>query len=283
MGARLKVENVSYRYPPGGGPPALEDVCLELDPGEVLVVAGSNGSGKSTLAQVCSGLIFPDSGEVLYEGKKIKGRRDLLGLRKKVGLVFQSPEDQLFADTVSRDISFGPRNHGVRGGELEERLSDAAELAGFDLDELGPRSPFSLSEGEKRKVALAGVFAMRPEVLVLDEPFVGLDYDTRDTVTGALARFNRRLGASILIVTHELSEAWDISDSYAVLSGGRLRSVGSRMDFLSGSLDLTSLGMRLPQWGRLSSELIQRGLDIEEPSNPACLARALVEYMEKPR
>lgn len=282
MHPRLTLENVSYSYPlPGRGEaPALSSISLRVEPSEVLCIGGANGSGKSTLAQVCAGLLVPSSGSVHYLGKRVDGRKDLLGLRRKVGLLFQSPEDQLFADTIEKDISFGPRNHGLRGAELKERVREAAALFDFDLDRSGGKSPFALSEGEKRRVALAGVIALDPEVLILDEPFIGMDYDSRAHLQSLLERLRSRQGTSIVIVTHELATAWSLADRYAILSGGRLDLLQSRADLVSSEAELAPLGLRLPQWGVLANRLRRMGIAVDDPADPRSLARAICSIRE---
>jgi energy-coupling factor transporter ATP-binding protein EcfA2 len=279
---RLTLENASYSYPlPGRGEvPALSDISLGVEPAEILCVGGANGSGKSTLAQVCAGLLVPSSGSVYYEGKKVNGRKDLLELRKKIGLLFQSPEDQLFANTVEKDISFGPHNHGLRGDDLKARVSQAAALFDLSLDELGGRSPFSLSGGEKRRVALAGVFALEPEVLVLDEPFIGMDFDSRKHMQALLGRLRENNGTSIIIITHELSGSWSLADRYALLAAGRLERLQNRAELVSSGADLGTLGLRLPQWGLLANRLERMGVVVEDPADPRALARALCSIAE---
>lgn len=282
MAEALKLERISYSYPLPGREeaPALYDIDLAVEPGSVLCIGGSNGSGKSTLAQVCAGLLAPTAGSVLYGGRGVEGRSGLREHRRKVGLLFQSPEDQLFADTVTKDIAFGPSNHGVRGEELKKRVTDAAEMVGLPLADFSDRSPFSLSEGEKRRVALAGVFAMNPEVLVLDEPFIGLDYDGRERLRKSLSVYRERLGASVIIVTHELADAWRIADRFALLDAGRMLGVEDKNDLVSGKTDLAALGIKLPQWVALARELKRMGISVEEPSDPGALARALASCRE---
>lgn len=282
MALRLTLEDVSYSYPLPGREesPAIAGVTMDVEPGEVLCVAGANGSGKSTLAQVCAGLLAPSGGRLLYGDRHIDGRAALRELRQKVGLVFQSPEDQLFADTVEKDISFGPRNHGVRGQELEARVREAASLVRLPIEELGKRSPFSLSEGEKRRVALAGVLALAPEVLVLDEPFIGLDFDGREHLRAALEQYREARETSVIIVTHDLVNSWRLADRFALLSSGRLARMETRTELLTGGTDLSDLGMRLPQWGVLAGELERLGFRVEDPADPASLARAVASCRE---
>ncbi len=282
MALRLTLEELSYSYPLPGrqDAPALRGIKVTIEPGEVFCVAGANGSGKSTLAQICAGLLTPSSGSIFYGEKMIKGRGDLLEFRRRVGLLFQSPEDQLFADTAAKDIAFGPRNHGLKGEELKAAVRGAAELVGLPLEELGARSPFSLSEGEKRRVALAGVLALNPDVLILDEPFIGLDYDGRERLKSSLSRYNREREASIVIVTHELSDVWHIATTFALLSDGQLLRFDRKSDLLSAELDLSALGMRLPQWGVLARELLRSGISVSDPADPRAIARAIATHRE---
>jgi len=275
MVSRLNLKNVAYSYPFQDAT-ALSGINLETRPGEVLCVVGSNGSGKSTLAQVCAGLLTPTSGSVLYNGKPARSGSRLLNLHRNVGLLFQSPEDQLFADTVQKDIEFGPRNQGLRGDDLATRVTGAARLVGLPLEETGGRSPFSLSEGEKRRVALAGVLAMNPDILVLDEPFIGLDRDGREHLISALSSYVENKQATIVLVTHDLSSAWPLASRFALLLEGRLVGIESRADLVSGETDMLALGVQLPQWGVLAKELLHAGIPVDDPSNPSCLAKALV-------
>jgi energy-coupling factor transport system ATP-binding protein len=276
------LEEVSYSYPLGGREEAaaLTDISVSVEPGEVFCIAGPNGSGKSTLAQVCAGLLSASSGRIRYGDRVIEGRRDMLGFRRKIGLLFQSAEDQLFADTVEKDIAFGPRNHGLGAEEVKASVKKAADLVGLSLEEVGSRSPFSLSEGEKRRVALAGVLALDPEVLVLDEPFIGLDYDGRKRLKGSLSRYRVERGASIIIVTHELSDVWPLATRFALLSGGTLLRFDERADLLTDEGDLSSLGMKLPQWGTLARELLCMGISVSDPADPRALAGAIAAYRE---
>lgn len=281
MAAILTLESVSYSYPlPGEGESAaLDGIDLQVERGEIVCVAGPNGSGKSTLAQVCAGLLVPSSGRLLFDGRRVESRAELRGLRQRIGMVFQSPEDQLFAGTVTADIAFGPRNHGLRGAELEKRVRSAATIVDLSLERFGERSPFSLSEGEKRRVALAGVLALEPDVLVLDEPFIGLDHDGREHLKAALERYRERRETSVLVVTHDLADTWRLADRFALLSGGRLVRVESSRELVSG-YDLGSLDMRLPQWGVLARELVSGGAEVADPADPAELARAIASILE---
>lgn len=282
MALRLSLEEVCYSYPLPGreDSPALTGVTMSVEPGEVFCIAGSNGSGKSTLAQVCAGLLAPSSGQLLYGGDAVRGRRGLLGFRRRVGVLFQSPEDQLFADTVEKDIAFGPRNRGLRGCELEDAVRRGADLAGLPLQEVGDRSPFSLSQGEKRRVALAGVLALDPEVLVLDEPFIGLDHDGRERLKRSLAVYAEKREASILMVSHDLGSAWPLADRFGLLSKGTLLGLDRKTDLLSSDTDLAALGMQLPQWGDLSRRLSMAGVQVADPADLPALARYIAAQVE---
>jgi len=282
---RLRLEEISYSYPLPGRQEAaaLGGVNLEVSPGDIFCVAGANGSGKSTLAQVCAGLLAPTSGRVLYGEESVYERGDLREFRRKTGLLFQSPEDQLFADSVRKDIAFGPRNHGLRGEQLTDTVEKAAELVGLSLEKLGDRSPFSLSEGEKRRAALAGVLALRPEVLLLDEPFIGLDYEGREHLKRALLRYREDAGASIIVVTHELSDIWPLATCFTIIDGGKLQRFEERADLLSGDVDINALGMKLPQWGILARELLSSGISLEDPADPRVLATAIAAHREANR
>ncbi|MBN1289357.1 MAG: ATP-binding cassette domain-containing protein [Actinobacteria bacterium] len=280
MAQKLILESVSYSYPFSGSPPVLKDVNLVVDPGEVICIAGRNGSGKSTLSQICAGLLFPTGGKLSYGGSRIKTRRDMSGLRKNVCLLFQSPEDQLFADTVLADISFGPRNHGLRGSELQAIVRESAEMAGLDIERLGDRSPFSLSGGEKRMVALAGVFALRPEILVLDEPFTGLDHTHREHLRESLARYRESRGASLVIVSHELSNVWPVAVKYGLLADGKLAGLRSRAEIAAEKDGISRLGLRLPQWGALEHELRRINIELDDPSDYHVIAETIRSYKE---
>ncbi|MHB8895149.1 MAG: ATP-binding cassette domain-containing protein [Candidatus Geothermincolia bacterium] len=285
MALRLRLDAISYSYPLAGKgeTAAVKNVSMSVEPGEVLCLAGANGSGKSTLAQLCTGLLAPTSGAIYYGDRRIEGRGALRDFRKTAGLLFQSPEDQLFADTVEKDIAFGPRNHGLRGEELEARVKQASEMVGLPLDELGKRSPFSLSEGQKRRVALAGVLALEPDVLILDEPFIGLDYEGRKSLDSALRSYRKERSASIVIVTHELSHVWSHATVFGLISAGELVRFETREELLSGETDLSALGMQLPQWGALARELLRAGVSVADPADPRSLAGAIARRREAGR
>ncbi len=285
MASRLSLRDVSYSYPLPAVDEvaAVSDVSMNVEPGDFICLAGANGSGKSTLAQLCAGLLSPSSGSIHYGDNPVRGRQATRDFRRRMGLLFQNPEDQLFADTVEKDIAFGPRNRGLRGEELAARVSRSAHLAGLRLEELGGRSPFSLSEGQKRRVALAGVFAMMPEVLILDEPFIGLDYEGRRSLESSLREYHHERGASIIVITHDLAGTWSLATAFGLLSGGKLTRFETRLGLLSGNAGLEALGMQLPQWGILARELLRAGVSVADPSDPRLLAEAILGLKEASR
>lgn len=278
----LALRNVTYSYPLQiqRERPVLDDISLELPPGKVLCVAGNNGSGKSTLAQLCAGLLLPSSGSLELEGRRITRKSDFLELRRKMGILFQSPEDQLFAESVFKDVSFGPKNLGLKGDSLEKRVRKACEMVGLPLNLYGGKSPFSLSEGEKRRVALAGILAMEPQILILDEPFIGLDFEGRKLLESALEAFMRQGTASIILFTHELAHCWKLATDFAFLSGGKIAAFEKGDINLLRDMDFSSLSMNLPQWAVLARKLSNMGAKINNPESPRDLALALISIKE---
>ena len=245
---RLAFEAVSYSYAGGdaakkrgrkkqrerqadwGNAPdalwALCDVSLTVEPGEFLGVAGHTGSGKSTLIQHMNGLVHPTCGRVTADGADLAEKEVASRVRSQVGLVFQYPENQLFANTVYDDVAFGPRNMKLDEAEVDRRVREAMELVGLDLDAIGERSPFDLSGGQQRRVAFAGVLAMEPELLVLDEPVAGLDPLSRADFLALIARFHAR-GMTVVMVSHSMEDLAALSDRILVLSEGRVFALGT--------------------------------------------------------
>lgn len=280
MAETLTLDGISYSYPFTGSVPVLDKIKLTVEPGDTVCIAGRNGSGKSTLAQVLTGLLKPIEGTVCYGGKSINTYQGLRQLRASVGLLFQSPEEQLFADTVFQDISFGPRNRGAREPELRSIVRESCELAGLKLEEVEYRSPFSLSQGEKRIVAIAGVFALRPKILVLDEPFTGLDYENKKHIRDSLIRYQESRKASIVIITHELSSVWPLAGKFGLLSGGRLSKLQSKESITFSAGGFSDLGLHLPQWAVLDRELEHLGIRVSDPSDCKLVAKAICGHME---
>lgn len=241
---------------------ALKDINLEFREGQVSGVIGHTGSGKSTLVQMFNGLLKPQSGKILFDGNDIWGDGvNMRDVRFKVGLVMQYPEYQLFADTVRDDIAFGPTNMGIKGDELSRAVSDAAEFVGLDRTLLD-KSPFDLSGGQKRRAALAGVIAMRPEVLVLDEPAAGLDPAGRREILGRIRAYQRAAGNTVIIVSHSMEDMAVYCDRVAVLSHGEVMFEGETPEVFSRAEELVRVGLDVPEITRVAGALADAGIEI---------------------
>ncbi len=257
----IRVERLYHTY--GKGTPfervALEDVTLEIADGEFVGLIGETGSGKSTLIQHFNGLLKPTSGRVLVDGVDIWGRDvRLKDIRQKVGLVFQYPEHQLFEETVYDDVAFGPRNLGLGEEEVEERVRRSLEMVRLDFDALRDRSPFEISGGEMRRVAMAGVLAMEPSVLVLDEPASGLDPRGRDEVLDEIEALHRRFGYTVVLVSHSMEDVARLVDRLVVLHRGRVLADGRAREIFGDVDMLKSVGLGVPQVTELMHELARR-------------------------
>ena len=264
--ATITLEHVSYVY--GARTPfeieALDDVSLTIRAGSVTGIIGHTGSGKSTLVQLLNGLEKPSAGRVLLDGEDIWANpKEMQAIRFRVGLVMQYPEYQLFEETVHADIAFGPRNMGLKEDEVALRVKEAAELVGLS-PELLEKSPFDLSGGEKRRAAIAGVMAMRPEVLVLDEPAAGLDPRGRDTILRAVRAYGAHTGATVIIVSHSMEDMASYCDDIVVMSHGRLFLSGSRDSVFAHARELSSVGLDVPQITRLALLLQSRGVALPD-------------------
>ena len=243
--SKIKVENVSYVYSPGTPfeVRALDDVTIEIKENTITGIIGHTGSGKSTLVQMFNGLVKPMSGRILLDGEDIWEKPKNIGsVRYRVGLVMQYPEYQLFEDTVIEDISFGPKNMGLEPDEIKKRVLEACELVGLDIDML-QKSPFDLSGGQKRRAAIAGVMAMRPEVLVLDEPAAGLDPAGRNSIFDGIKRYAQATGAAVIIVSHSMDDMAKYCDELVVLSHSRVAMCGNRKEVFSRFDDLEKIGL----------------------------------------
>lgn len=264
----LAVEDVRFEYSPSTAMavPALEGVSLRLDPGELVVVVGATGSGKSTLLRLCAGLLTPGAGSVTVDGRPA-------GTRGAVGIVFQNPETQFFAETVRADVAFGPRNLGVEDPDTAADESLAA--VGLDPASFGPRSPFTLSGGEARRAAIAGVLAMRTPYLLLDEPTAGLDPRGRAAVLGALRQARQRAG--LLVVTHDADEFLGEADRVLGLTDGREAFCGPPAELLAEPQLWERAGLALPPVVRVQLLARARGLALDTLTlDPIAAARALV-------
>ena len=261
----LQVKDLTHTY--GAGTPfqrsAVEHMSFDVNEGEFLGIIGHTGSGKSTLIQHLNGLLQPTAGEILLRGKNIWAEpKKIREVRFKVGLVFQYPEYQLFEETVYKDIAFGPANQGKTGDELDYAVREAAKLVGIRDDQL-EKSPFELSGGQKRRVALAGVLAMEPEVLVLDEPTAGLDPAGRENLMANIRDYHRNKGKTIILVSHSMDEIARNVDRILVLKNAHVLMQGTPAEVFARGEELLSAGLDVPQITRIAMELKRRGLDID--------------------
>lgn len=278
----IQLERLSHTYQAGSPfqATALHDIDLTIRDGELLALIGHTGSGKSTLAQHLNGLLKPTSGRVLLDGTDINDKdSDKRALRFQVGLVFQYPEHQLFEETVQKDIAFGPRNMGLSQEQSEERVRWAMELVGLPFDEIAEKSPFELSGGQMRRVALAGVLAMKPRILVLDEPTAGLDPRARDFLLKDIQRLHEG-GTTVVMISHSMDDVAALATRVAVLEKGRLVMEGSPQEIFSKVERLTSMGLDVPQASRLRHLLAQGIIEL-----PPCylledLAQALADRLK---
>ena len=261
----IQVEDLCYTYGEGTAleRQALKHVSFEIQDGELVGLIGHTGSGKSTLIQHLNGLIKPTSGDIKYQGVSIYSQGyKLKDLRSKVGLVFQYPEYQLFEETVYRDIAFGPTNMGLTGAELDRRVHDAARFAGLD-EGLLQKSPFALSGGQKRRVAIAGVIAMEPEVLVLDEPSAGLDPRGREELLAHIRAYHKERGNTVVLVSHSMDEIAQNVDRIAVLSDAHVLMSGTPREVFARADELVAAGLDVPQVTRVAMALRAKGLPID--------------------
>ena len=261
----LEVRNLDYIY--SAGTPfehkALDNVSFALEPGEFVGIIGHTGSGKSTLMQQMNGLLKPTSGQVLLDGVDIWSDKKLTRqARFRVGLVFQYPEYQLFEETVYRDIAFGPKNMGLEEEEVDRRVREAAGFVGLTEAQLEV-SPFDLSGGQKRRVAIAGVIAMEPEVLILDEPTAGLDPVGRSEILGNIEAYRQAKNATIMMVSHSMEDVARLTDRLLVMNGSRLAMDGTPSEVFSRAQELLAMGLNIPQVTQVFLKLKKLGLDVK--------------------
>ena len=262
--AAIELEGVTYRY--GIGTPfektAVDHVNLKIERGEFLGIIGHTGSGKSTLIQHLNGLLKPTEGTVRLDGTDIwADPKNMRQVRFQVGLVFQYPEYQIFEETVEKDIAFGPRNMGLSEAEVTERVRETAEIIGLSPELLG-RSPFLLSGGQKRRVAIAGVMAMRPKVLILDEPTAGLDPKGREEILSEIKRFQDHTGSTILLVSHSMEDIARHAKRILVMNAGRVFCCDTVAKVFSRSAELQQIGLAVPQVTRVCDILREKGLPL---------------------
>ena len=263
----IQVKNLKHIYEKGMPTEsvALEGVSFEVEDGELLGIIGHTGSGKSTLLQHLNGLLKPDEGTIVIGGVDITAPGvSMVKIRKRIGLVFQYPEYQLFEETVAKDVAFGPRNLGLADSEIEERVREALELVGLDYEDMKDRSPFELSGGQKRRVAIAGVIAMRPEVLILDEPTAGLDPKAHKDVLKMIEDVHGKTGNITVLVSHNMADIANLSDKVLVIDSGRVVTMGTPEEVFSKRDELSSVGLDLPPITCLTEALRERGFKIRE-------------------
>ena len=281
----IKCEDVSYIYSPDTpfAKKALDHVNLSLEEGEFIGLIGHTGSGKSTLVQLLNGLLKPTSGEVYLEGEALGKSKALKHIRQKVGLVFQYPEYQLFEETVEKDIAFGPMNLGCSEEEVEKRVRDSMEAVGLSYDNLKDRSPFELSGGQKRRVAIAGILAMEPKILVLDEPTAGLDPHGRDEILGEVKDLFLKKGITIILVSHSMEDVANLADRMIVMYKGTVAMDGSPREVFREEAKLRKMGLGIPQateflrtfQQRCASTISTDAITVEETKN------VLLEYLKE--
>ena len=264
--SKIKVENLSYVYMTGGPyeKKALNNINVDIKQGEFIGIIGHTGSGKSTLVQHFNGLLKPSSGKIFYDGINIyEEKYKLRDLRYKVGLIFQYPEHQLFEETVYKDIAFGPKNMGLDEKEIEKRVYESMDLVGLDNSIL-LKSPFDLSGGQKRRVAIAGVLALDPEVLVLDEPTAGLDPQGRDEILGKIKALKEEKGKTVILVSHSMEDIAKLCQRVIVMENGTIFADDTMSNIFKREEELIKLGLSVPQITILVNRLRKKGINIGE-------------------
>lgn len=262
----IEIKNLNHIYMPGSPfeTKALDDVTLTINDGEFIGLIGHTGSGKSTLVQHLNGLMKPDSGTVLVDGMDTGAKEtDLREVRRRVGLVFQYPEHQLFEETVRKDVAFGPRNLGCDEAEIEQRVRDACAQVGLGEDMLD-KSPFDMSGGQKRRVAIAGVLAMQPRVLVLDEPTAGLDPRGRKELTELIRQLHEDAGNTIVMVSHSMDDIASLAQRIIVMNKGRVAMDGTPREVFSRPQELMEMHLGVPAAARLALRLREMGYSIPD-------------------
>lgn len=264
----IKLEHVTYTY--GAGTPfektALYDTSVEIHEGEFVGIIGHTGSGKSTFVQLLNGLIQPTTGTVTVDGTDIsKKTKEVMAMRHKVGMVFQYPEYQLFEETIAKDIAFGPRNFGLSEQEIEERVREAMDFVGLDYQIYADRSPFRLSGGQMRRVAIAGVIAIHPQYLILDEPSAGLDPIGRREIFSEIQRWHKEKDVTVILVSHNMEDVSQMANRLLVLSHGKIQLDGKPLDIFSTKQDvLQQAGVSVPPATAVLQYLQTRGFAVND-------------------
>lgn len=263
----IEINNLSHIYSPGlpFEKKAVDDISLKIEENEFIGLIGHTGSGKSTFIQHLNGLLKPSSGEIIIDGTRVdKSGSNLTDLRKKVGLVFQYPEYQLFEETIERDIAFGPRNLDISEEEVQERVKASMESVGLDYETYKDKSPFELSGGLKRRVAIAGVLAMEPKVLILDEPTAGLDPRGRDEILSEIKSIHENRKITVILVSHSMEDMAKIAERIIVFDKGKVFLDGEPREIFRNEDKLLGVGLGIPQITSLMRTLKKKGLDINE-------------------
>ena len=277
----IKVENLTHIYAEGlpHQQVAIEDISFEIEDGSFVGIIGHTGSGKSTLVQHLPGLLKPNSGSIIIDGEDItKKEGSLTEIRRKTGLVFQYPEYQLFEETVAKDVAFGPLNLGVSMEKAERRVEEALKQVGMDVKLVGDVSPFELSGGEKRRVAIAGVMAMEPEVLILDEPTAGLDPKGHHDILELVEKIHKAKGGITILVSHNMADIVNYADKVLVIEKGKLVMEGTPLEIFKREDELIKMDLDMPPAAELIRTLKERGLKIK--GNPMSVKEAVSAIYE---
>lgn len=281
----IQVEHLTHTYMTDSpfAATALEDVSLTIEDGELIGLLGHTGSGKTTLVQHLNGLLKPTSGRVVVDGLDITEKGvSLLEVRRRVGLVFQYPEYQLFEETVAKDVAFGPKNLGLSEQEVDQRVRFALREVGLAYDEIAQRSPFELSGGQMRRVAIAGVLAMRPGTLILDEPTAGLDPAGRRSILGMIRELHAAGGLTVVMVSHNMDDISSLATRLVVMSRGRMVLTGTPREVFQHRELLSSIGLGIPQAAELTQQLIAEGYPLPaDLYTPEEVAEALLKLPRK--
>ncbi|MCD7731384.1 MAG: energy-coupling factor transporter ATPase [Oscillospiraceae bacterium] len=282
--AIIKTENLTYTY--GIGTPfsksAIQNVNLEIEEGELVGIIGHTGSGKSTLIQHLNGLLKPTSGKVFIDGQDIWDKDvKIRDIRFKVGLVFQYPEYQIFEETVYKDIAFGPKNMGLDEKEIDRRVNEITDLLGLGRENL-QKSPFELSGGQKRRTAIAGVMAMEPKILILDEPTAGLDPKGRDVILDRIKEYHRRTKSTVLLVSHSMEDVAKFATKILVMNRAEVFCYDDPPEVFKRAKELTEIGLSVPQITRVFMALKEKGVDIRTDVYTTDFAvKTITEYLSR--
>ena len=263
----IKIENLTHIYMPKSPfeKIALDNINIEINDGEFLAIIGHTGSGKSTLIQHINGLLKPNSGEILIDDVEVSSSKDsLIDVRKKVGLVFQYPEYQLFEETVEKDIAFGPRNLKLDEEEIQRRVINSMEMVGLDYKTFKDYSPFDLSGGQKRRVAIAGVISMEPKILILDEPTAGLDPKGRDDIFNQIKTLHSNYGMTVIIVSHSMEDVASFAERIVVMNEGKIALEGKPSEVFKELELLESIGLAVPEVTYLMKKLREKGFNVSD-------------------